>query len=440
VERIVVLGGGESGLGAALLAKQKGFDVFLSDFGTIKEKYQQELNEAGIDWEHEKHTVEKIFSADKVVKSPGIPENDLIAKIRSKEIEVLSEIEFASRFCQGKIVAITGSNGKTTTATLTHHLLKSAGMDVALAGNIGDSFARLLTEGDHEYWVLELSSFQLDDIKVFRPHIAILLNITPDHLDRYAGKMENYAESKMRISANQEASDYFIYWGEDLWIAKYLDSVQADLIPFGEKALERGAYIEKEEIKINIKREPLIMTIHELALQGKHNSYNSMAAGIASKLLGVTNEIIRECLSNFEKIEHRLEPVLKVHGVDYINDSKATNINAVWYALDSMTKPVIWICGGVDKGNNYNELLPLVKDRVKAIVCLGANNAKLISDFDGHIEIIEDTHSMSEAVKVAYKLASKGDAVLLSPACASFDLFVSYEDRGRQFKRAVRDL
>jgi len=435
---IAVLGAGESGVGAALLAKKKGYEVFVSDYGTIKEQFQKELVDNGFEWEQGQHNEEKILSAEMLIKSPGIPETKLIAKARAIGIEVLSEIEFASRFCEGKIVAITGSNGKTTTASLINHLLKGAALDVALAGNIGDSFARCLAKADHDYWVLELSSFQLDDIHLFKPHISILLNLSPDHLDRYDGKMENYVASKMRITENQTQEDYFIYWQEDEWIKKNLETVQATKLPFGEQQVKEGAYLANDKIQININREQLTMTIHELALQGKHNGYNSMAGGIAAKLFGITNDIVRECLSDFDKIEHRLEPVLQVYGVEYINDSKATNVNATWYALDSMNKSVVWICGGVDKGNNYEELLPLVGSKVKAIVCLGTDNSKLIEMFGGSVETIQDTASMKEAVKAAYKLASKGDAVLLSPACASFDLFANYEDRGRQFKKQIR--
>jgi len=435
---IVVLGAGESGVGAALLAKQKGYEVFVSDFGMVKEQFQKELTEHGFEWEQGQHSEEKILLAEMLIKSPGIPETTLIAKARAKGIEVLSEIEFASRFSEGKIVAITGSNGKTTTASLIDHLLKSAGFNVGLAGNIGASFARCLANSDRDYWVLELSSFQLDDIHQFKPYIAILLNLSPDHLDRYDGKMENYVAAKMRITENQTQEDYFIYWDDDEWIKKNLAKVKANKLPLGQKVVTEGAYLDNKQINININREQLTMTIHELALQGKHNCYNSMAGGIAAKLLGITNDIVRDCLADFEKIEHRLEPVLKVYGVDYINDSKATNVNAAWYALESMNKPVVWICGGVDKGNDYEELLPLVNDKVKAIVCLGTDNSKLIRAFGGVVELIQGTASMEDAVKAAYRFAEKGDVVLLSPACASFDLFANYEDRGRQFKKQIR--
>ena len=435
---IAVLGAGESGVGAALLAKQKGYDVFVSDSGSVKNHFQNELVSAGLEWEQGEHNEEKILSANLLIKSPGIPETKLVTKARAKGIEVLSEIEFASRFSEGRIIAITGTNGKTTTASLTYYILKSAGFDVALAGNIGESFARRLTHSDRDYWVLELSSFQLDDIHHFKPHIAMILNLSPDHLDRYGGDMEQYVASKMRITENQTHEDYFVYWEKDEWLKKNLKNVKAIKIPFGDQIQEEGAYVTNKEINININRGHLTMTIHELALQGKHNCYNSMASGVAAKLLGITNEIVRDCLADFEKIEHRLEPVLSVYGVDYINDSKATNVNAAWYALDSMTKPVIWICGGVDKGNDYEQLLPLINDKVKAIICLGKDNSKLIDNVGGIVDIIEDTSSMEDAVKAAYRLAQKGDAVLLSPACASFDLFSNYEDRGRQFKKQIR--
>ena len=435
---IAIIGAGESGVGAALLAKQNGYDVFVSDYGIVDKHFQKELVTAGLDWEQGMHSEEKILSADQLIKSPGVPETKLISKARSKGIEVLSEIEFASRFCQGNIIAITGSNGKTTTACLTYYILKSAGYNVAIAGNIGDSFARRLTYSDHDYWVLELSSFQLDDIHHFKPNIAILLNLSPDHLDRYEGKMEQYVSSKMRITENQTEEDYFIYWEQDKWIKKNLSKVKANKFSFGEDITLEGGYIESKKIKINVNKDELTMTIHQLALQGRHNCYNSMAGGIAAKLLGITNDIVRDCLADFEKIEHRLEPVLKVNAVDYINDSKATNVNAAWYALDSIKKPIVWVCGGVDKGNDYEQLLPLVRDKVKAIICLGIDNSKLIDVFAGVVEVIQDTASMNQAVKEAYKVAKKGDVVLLSPACSSFDLFDNFEDRGRQFKEQIR--
>lgn len=435
---VVVLGAGESGVGAALLAKKLGNEVFVSDRGAIKDGYKNELTEMGIEWEEKTHSEDKIFKASLVVKSPGIPNTSLVQGIRARGIELVSEIEYASRYTNGKIIGITGSNGKTTTASLCYHILKKAGLDVGLAGNIGDSFARCLASSDRKYWVLELSSFQLDDIVDFRPNIAIVLNISPDHLDRYQGQMGNYISAKMRITENQTDKDHFIYWEADEYIKKQLKKVRASKYSFGDTPTDEGAYTEKDKLIINTNREQLTMTIHELALQGKHNCYNSMAGGIAAKLLGISNDIVRECLSDFEKIEHRLEPVLKVNGVDYINDSKATNVNATWYALDSMNKSIVWVCGGVDKGNDYQELMPIVGEKVKAIVCLGQDNTKLIESFGGLVDTIVDTKSMKDAVKAAYKLAAKGDAVLLSPACASFDLFTSYEDRGRQFKKQIR--
>ena len=437
---IAVLGAGESGVGAALLAKQKGYDVFVSDSGSVKDHFQNELVSAGLEWEQGEHNEEKILSANLLIKSPGIPETKLLAKARAKGIEVLSEIEFASRFSDGRIIAITGTNGKTTTASLTYYILKSAGFNVALAGNIGESFARSLTHSDYDYWVLELSSFQLNDIHHFKPHIAIVLNLSPDHLDRYDGDMEQYVASKMRITENQTHEDYFVYWEKDEWLKKNLKNVKAIKIPFGDKIQEEGAYVANKEINININRGHLTMTIHELALQGKHNCYNSMAGGVAAKLLGITNEIVRDCLADFEKIEHRLEPVLSVYGVDYINDSKATNVNAAWYALDSMNKPVIWICGGVDKGNDYSVLEGLVKQKVLGIVCLGKDNSKIKEAFGSIVDSFYEAESADQAVQISYRIAKKGFNVLLSPACSSFDLFKNYEDRGHQFKNAVRTL
>lgn len=435
---IVVLGAGESGVGAALLAKKLGNEVFVSDRGSIKDCYKRELTEAGIAWEEDKHSEGEISNATLVIKSPGIPNTSFVQSLKESGVELVSEIEYASRYTTGKIIGVTGSNGKTTTSSLCYHILSKAGLDVGLAGNIGDSFARCLAKGDRKYWVLELSSFQLDDILHFRPKIAMVLNISPDHLDRYEGSMENYLKAKMRIAENQTDKDHFIYWEADHYINKELKNVRSKKYSFGEKPTEMGAYTEREKLIINTNGEQLTMTIHELALQGKHNCYNSMAGGIAAKLLGISNDIVRECLSDFEKIEHRLEPVLKVNGVDYINDSKATNVNATWYALESMNKSVVWVCGGVDKGNDYQELMSMVGEKVKAIVCLGQDNSKIIESFGGVVDTIVDTHNMKDAVKAAYKLASKGDAVLLSPACASFDLFASYEDRGRQFKKQIR--
>tara|TARA_Y100000385_G_C13096262_1_gene641513 strand:+ start:1770 stop:3086 length:1317 start_codon:yes stop_codon:yes gene_type:complete len=435
---IAILGAGESGIGAAILAKKKGYEVFVSDAGIISQKYKNELIELGVDWEQGNHNELKILDAKMLVCSPGIPDIRLLSRARESGVEVISEIEFASRHTQGKMIAITGTNGKTTTASLVHHILKRANFDVGLAGNIGDSFARCLAKCDRSYWVIEVSSFQLENIHHFKPFVSILLNVSPDHLDRYKGEIDAYLAAKIRISENQTKSDFFIYWQGDLLISKHLKEIRACKLSFGDEVVSKGAYIDRESIKININSEQISMTIHELALQGKHNCYNSMASGIAAKLLGITDDIVRDSLSDFEKIEHRLEPVLKVYGVNYINDSKATNINAVWYALDSMNSPIVWICGGVDKGNQYEQLLPLVKEKVKAIVCLGLDNSKLISTFGADIELLKSVHSMEDAVKSAYKYAENGDAVLLSPACASFDLFDNYEDRGRQFKQQIR--
>ncbi|MEQ9263214.1 MAG: UDP-N-acetylmuramoyl-L-alanine--D-glutamate ligase [Owenweeksia sp.] len=443
-DHIVVLGGGESGYGAALLAKRNGYSVFLSDGGALKDKYKHRLQEEAIDFEEGGHTDDHIFKAGLVIKSPGIPEKATIVRsLRSKNIPIISEVEWAYRFCKGKVVAITGSNGKTTTTMLTNHILKKAKLDVAMVGNIGDSFAASVAEKDHDYYVLEVSSFQLDDITSFKPHIAILTNITPDHLDRYEYKMENYAQSKFAIGRYQEKDDYFIYNTDDAETLNYLDQYkpQSHLLPISlEKQLEEGAFTnEQKHIHINLKNQEA-MSINELALQGKHNAYNSMAAGLAGKLLGIRKEVIRESLAGFESIEHRLEPVLQVYGIEFINDSKATNVNSTWYAMESMQKPTIWIVGGVDKGNDYSQLHKLVKEKVKAIVCLGADNTKLHAEFEEMVPFMIDAADMDEAVRISYKLGTKNDAVLLSPACASFDLFENYEDRGRQFKAAVRRL
>lgn len=435
---LVVLGAGESGIGAALLGHKLGMTVFVSDAGPINDSRKIELDDIGVRWEERRHTEEIVLNASIVVKSPGMPDTELIDKVIHADIELVSEIEFASRYTQGKIIAITGSNGKTTTASLCYHILKRNGFDVTLAGNIGVSFARCLAQNDSDYWVLELSSFQLDHIIHFQPDIAMVLNISSDHLDRYNGSLDNYIRAKMRITENQTSEHSFIYWNDDLNIIKHLKDVRSTKYSFGNHNISQGAQLNKDKISINIKEDQLHMTIHELALQGKHNSYNSMAGGIAAKLLGISNEVVRECLSDFEKIEHRLEPVMKVYGVNYINDSKATNVNASWYALDSMVNPVVWICGGVDKGNDYSDLIPIVREKVKAIVCLGTDNSKIIEAFGEIVDTIVDTSDMKSAVKSSYKLASKNDVVLLSPACASFDLFSNYEDRGRQFKKHIR--
>ncbi|QQY82246.1 UDP-N-acetylmuramoyl-L-alanine--D-glutamate ligase [Tamlana sp. s12] len=440
---LVVLGGGESGVGTALLGKAKGYDVFVSDKGKIKDKYKEVLIENEIDWEDENHTESKILKADVVMKSPGIPDKvALIKQIRKAGIKVVSEIEFASKFTEATLVGITGSNGKTTTATLTHHLLKQE-LNVGLAGNIGDSFAKQILEDDYPNYVLEISSFQLDDIIDFRPHIAVITNITPDHLDRYDYKFENYIESKFRITENQTEADYLIYDADDEVIVNHLKKypVKAILLPFSlEKNIENGACLEKENIKITINNNQIIMPTSNLTLEGKHNVKNAMAASTVAHLLKIRKQTIRESLENFQGVEHRLEQVLKINKVQYINDSKATNVNATYYALESMGAPTVWIVGGVDKGNNYQELFSFVNEKVKAIICLGVDNEKLLNTFGNMVDVIVETQYMSEAVKIAYKLAETGDNVLLSPACASFDLFENYEDRGRQFKEAVRNL
>lgn len=443
MKRLVILGGGESGVGTALLGKEKGYEVFVSDKGKIKEKYKEVLIHNEIEWEDEKHTESKILNADVVMKSPGIPEKvALVKQIRAQGIRVVSEIEFASKFTNATIVGITGSNGKTTTASLTHHILKQE-LDVGLAGNIGDSFAKQILEEDYKNYVLEISSFQLDDIVSFKPNIAVITNITPDHLDRYEYQFENYIASKFRIAMNQTKDDYLIYDADDEvitnWLAKH--PVQSKMLPFSlTKLIENGAYLENETIKITIDNDQIIMPTANLALEGKHNVKNAMAASTVAHLLKIRKQTIRESLENFQGVEHRLESVLKINKVQYINDSKATNVNATYFALESMDAPTIWIVGGEDKGNNYEELYPFVNEKVKAIICLGVDNEKLLKNFSSMVDVIVETQYMSEAVKIAYKIAKAGDNVLLSPACASFDLFENYEDRGRQFKEAVRSL
>lgn len=444
-ERIAVLGGGESGVGAAVLAKTKGFDVFLSDKGKIADKYKQILDAHDLKWEEGTHSEEEILSAAEIIKSPGIPANaPLIQKALAKGLPVIGEIEFAGRYSKAKIIGITGTNGKTTTTLLCYHILKNGGLDVGLGGNVGKSFALQVAERDRDYFVLELSSFQLDDIEKFRPHIAILLNITPDHLDRYDYDLSKYVDSKFRITKNQEENDAFIYWAEDEIIKQGMSQhpIAAKKLPFGlqEPATARdGAFTKGNNLTITINNEELTMSIQDLALQGKHNLFNSMAAGVAARTLELRKEIVRDSLEHFEHVEHRLEFVAKVHGITFINDSKATNINSTWYALESQDKPIIWIAGGVDKGNDYTELYPLV-GKVKALICLGTENQKLLAAFDGKIESISEVQSAEDAVRLAYDLGYDGDVVLLSPACASFDLFENYEDRGHQFKSAVRGL
>ena len=444
MKRIVVLGAGESGTGSAVLAKVKGFDVFVSDSGNIKKNYKDLLNKYDIAWEEGTHTVDLIMNAGEVVKSPGIPDNAPVIKgLVERNINVMSEIEFAGRYSDAVNICITGSNGKTTTTLLTYHILKNAGMNVGLAGNVGNSYALQVALHDHDYYVIELSSFQLDGIYDYKPDIAILLNITPDHLDRYGYELDNYIDSKFRITKNLTADDSFIFWQEDEIIIKEMKKRQmsAGLLPFSfDSKAENGAYTENNNLIININNNCFTMSLQKLALQGKHNIYNSMAAGLAGVSLNIRKEVIRESLTDFQGVEHRLEPVLLVHGIEFINDSKATNVNSVWYALESMKKPVVWIAGGVDKGNDYGILKDLVREKVKAIICLGKDNSKIHKAFAGYISNIVDTDSVVEAVRTSYYLAKNGDCVLLSPACASFDLFENYEDRGQQFKQAVRDL
>ncbi|MFV0366104.1 MAG: UDP-N-acetylmuramoyl-L-alanine--D-glutamate ligase [Mangrovibacterium sp.] len=443
-KRIVILGGGESGVGAAVLAQQNGFDVFLSDKSAIAPKYSKVLEEHGIAFEQNMHTEELLLHASEVIKSPGIPDTaPLIQKLKAKRIPIISEIEFAARYTNATKICITGSNGKTTTTMLAYQLLKDAGLNVGLAGNVGQSFALQVAQCNYDYYVLELSSFQLDGMYDFKAEVAILLNITPDHLDRYNYEFSNYVNSKFRIIQNQTPADYFIYWNQDPVIKAEMEKreIKAKCLPFTDMPFEQdGAAIEGDKLVLKLNQNDFIMSIFEIELQGKHNTYNSMAAGLAGKVLGIKNERIRESLSGFHGVEHRLENFIKVQGVDYINDSKATNVNSTWYALESMDKPTIWIVGGVDKGNDYAELDELVKQKVKAIICLGRDNKKIIEHFGGMVDDILDVSDMKKAVKASSYLAEQGDVVLLSPACASFDLFDDYEDRGRQFKSAVHEL
>ena len=446
-KRIVILGSGESGVGSAVLAKQKGFDVFVSDKSVIKEKYKRQLIDENILFEEERHSEDKILNAYEVIKSPGIPDSaELVKKLRAQNTPVISEIEFAGRYTSAKKICITGSNGKTTTALLTYHILMKAGYNVGLGGNVGKSFAMQVAKENYDYYVLELSSFQLDGMYNFTADIAVLLNITPDHLDRYEYKFENYVASKFRITQNQTSEHTFVYCADDSAINTYMQQhrIAAELIPFSiKKPIDKpGAFLTENQITLNYKpnQEPLTMTIEQLALQGKHNVYNSMAASLASRIVDVRKEIIRESLQDFQNVEHRLEFVASINGIEFINDSKATNVNSTWFALESMEKPVVWICGGQDKGNDYNELTELVKARVKAIICLGKDNRKIIAAFKDVVETIVETDNATDAVGASYKIGKKGDVVLLSPACASFDLFQNYEERGMQFKTAVRRL
>jgi len=444
LKKLVILGGGESGVGAAVLGKQKGYEVFVSDNSEISKKYKAVLLNHGIEFEEKQHTESKILNATIVVKSPGIPETvSLVLRLKEKGIQVISEIEFASKYTAATVVGITGSNGKTTTTLLLHHILKGAGLNVGVAGNIGESFALQVAQEAHDNYVLELSSFQLDGIENFNSHIAILTNITPDHLDRYDENFENYIASKFRITKNQKNTDYLIYDADDVAINTWLkkNKTKAKLVPFSlEKEFKFGAFLKDKILTININKETFTMPIATITVKGKHNVKNAMAATMAAKLLKIRKESIKESLESFEGAEHRLENVAKIYGVEYINDSKATNVNATFYALECMDKQTVWIVGGVDKGNDYNDLLPLVREKVKAIVCLGIDNQKIKDMFGNVVDIVVETAGAEEAVKVAHKLSEKGDAVLLSPACASFDLFENYEDRGRQFKAAVRSL
>ena len=439
------MGGGESGVGAALLAQQQGYDVFLSDGGNLKDNYRTELQQHQIPFEEGQHSVEKILSADEIVKSPGIGEkNAMVKQIRQKGISVISEIELAFRYKgDSKIVAITGSNGKTTTTALIYHICKNAGLDAALVGNIGYSFARQVSEKPSALYVLEISSFQLDDIKTFRPHIAVLLNITEDHLDRYDYQFSNYINSKFSIIANQTMEDYFIYCEDDEVIMQKIPliNLHTNPLPFSMKhEVKKGAYIKGDQMMLRIQEERVSMSIYDFALKGKHNQYNTMAAGIAAATLGIRKEKIREAVNNFQSLEHRMEFVAMVRGVEFVNDSKATNVNSTWYALESMNKPVVLVLGGVDKGNDYQLIAELVKEKVKAIVCMGTDNKKIIQAFKNIVPVIVETESAKKAVNASFKLATKGDVVLLSPACASFDLFKNYEDRGTQFKNSVKEL
>ena len=441
---VAILGAGESGVGAAILAQKKGYDVFVSDLGKTKEKYKDVLSNYKINFEEGHHSEEKILSAELVVKSPGIPETaPLVKQLKEQGTPVISEIEFGGRFSSAKTICITGSNGKTTTTLLIYHILQKAGLNVGLAGNVGKSFAWQVAEENFDVYVIELSSFQLDGMYEFKADVAVLMNITPDHLDRYGYDMQNYTDSKFRILQNQTADDYFVYCADDEVIQKEINKreIKPVQLPFGlGEAAGPGAGVRDNRIIINFNQNQFSMSILDLSLQGKHNTYNSMAAGIASMVLKIRDEQLRESLSDFTGVEHRLERFLKVHGIEFINDSKATNVNSSWYALESVHKPVVWIAGGVDKGNDYSMLQGLVTNKVKAIVCLGKNNAKLHEAFGDCVADIVDASSMEEAVKAAYYLARNGDTVLLSPACASFDLFENYEDRGNQFKKEVRNL
>jgi UDP-N-acetylmuramoylalanine--D-glutamate ligase len=442
--RLVVLGGGESGVGTAILGKKKGYEVFVSDFGKIKNNYKEVLILNNIKFEDERHTEELILNADVVMKSPGIPDKvAIVQKLKEKKVPIISEIEFTSQFNEATTIGITGSNGKTTTTMLAYHLLKQGGLNIGLAGNIGKSFAWQVAEDKFDAYVLELSSFQLDGIVNYKPHIAIITNISPDHLDRYNYNYDEYIAAKFRITMNQTENDFLIYDADDEAIKAWFktNTTKAKLVPFSlTKQFEYGAYEDQNNINININNDPFVMPASHLSLEGKHNIKNALAATSVAQLLKIRKETIRQSLADFQGVEHRLEKVLKIQGVQYINDSKATNVNAAFFALDSMTSPTVWIVGGVDKGNDYQELMALVNEKVKAIICLGVDNKKIIDAFADVVDELIEVSSMTEAVRQAYKLSEKGDAVLLAPACASFDLFENYEDRGRQFKQAVQNL
>jgi UDP-N-acetylmuramoylalanine--D-glutamate ligase len=441
---MVVLGAGESGVGTAILAKKRDYLVFVSDNGKIKEKYKNVLEHFEIDWEEEQHSEDKILNADVVMKSPGIPDTvPLVKKLVDKGVPVISEIEFAAKHTDATIIGITGSNGKTTTTMLTYSILKKGGLNVGMAGNIGDSFAKMVAEHDYDFYVLEISSFQLDGIVDFKPNIAVITNITPDHLDRYDHSFENYVSSKFRIVQNQNPEDSLIYDCDDDVIVSWLENnpIRSKLLPFTiNEKLKEGAWLENDRILIRTENKTIEMEADSLALEGLHNLKNTMAASTVAKLVGIRKDTIRESIQNFQGAAHRLEKVLKIHHVQYINDSKATNVNATYYALESIKTPIVWIVGGIDKGNDYKVLMPLVREKVKAIICLGMDNSKIKYAFGNVVDLFVETYAMSEAVKVAYKIAERGDTVLLSPACASFDLFKNYEDRGNQFKEAIKNL
>ncbi|MEX0275489.1 MAG: UDP-N-acetylmuramoyl-L-alanine--D-glutamate ligase [Flavobacteriaceae bacterium] len=443
-QTLVALGAGESGVGTAILGVKKGYRVFVSDKGPIQQKYKDVLEHFGIDWEENQHTENLIMEADVVMKSPGIPDTvPLVQQLRKKGVPVVSEIEFAARYTDASIIGITGSNGKTTTTLLTHHILKNGDLNVGMAGNIGDSFAKMVAESYFSHYVLEISSFQLDGIVDFTPHIAVITNITPDHLDRYDHRFEKYVASKFRIAMNQTPDDFLVYDADDQVIVNWLKEhpVKSKLLPFSlVRELEEGTYVKDNHMTMNIQTDTMQLPTSSLALEGKHNLKNTMAAATVAKLVNIRRETIRRSIEHFHGAPHRMEKILKIQHVQYINDSKATNVNSVYYALESIKTPVVWIVGGIDKGNDYSELMPLVREKVKAIVCLGLDNTRVKETFGNVVEPLVETFAMEEAVKVAYKIAKRGDTVLLSPACASFDLFRNYEDRGNQFKQAVRNL